>query len=71
MSEYELDTTDLPDGDYELELVATDIAGNEAVTSTPIVVANDAPQIMLAIIAGLAAGGIASVAWFIFARRRA
>lgn len=72
MSEYELDTTELPDGQYDLKLVATDIAGNEAIASTPIVVANNAPQIMAAILAGVAAGGgIASVAWFVFARRRA
>jgi hypothetical protein len=72
MSEYKLDTTELPDGQYELRLVATDIAGNEAATSTPITVANNAPLIMSAILAGVAAGGgIASVAWYVFARRRA
>jgi hypothetical protein len=72
MSEYKLDTTEIPDGNYDLRLVATDIAGNEAAIVMPIVVANNAPQIMFAIIAGLAAGGgIASVAWFVFARRRA
>jgi hypothetical protein len=72
MSEYELDTTELPDGEYELKLVATDIAGNEGTISMPIMVANAAPHIMLAILAGLAAGGgIASVAWLVFARRRA
>jgi hypothetical protein len=38
----------------------------------PIVVANNALQIIAAIIAGLAVGGgIASVAWYVFARRRA
>jgi hypothetical protein len=72
MSEYLLDTTELPDGEYELRLVVTDIAGNEAVATTPIVVANSAPRMMLGILAGLAAGGgIASVAWLVFARRRA
>lgn len=72
MSEYELDTSELPDGKYELKLVATDIAGNKATIATPIMVANNAPQITLAIVASLAAGGgIASVAWFVFARRRA
>ena len=71
MSEYELDTTEIPDGEYELKLVATDIAGNEGTVSMPITVANNAPQIMLAILLGLGAGGgIASVAWFAFARRR-
>jgi hypothetical protein len=71
MHEYELDTTELPDGQYELKLVVTDMAGNEGAISTPITVANNAPQIMLTIIIGLATGGgIASVAWFVFARRR-
>jgi len=70
LSEYMLDTTEIPDGNYDLMLVATDIAGNEATIVMPIVVANNAAQIMFAIIAGLAAGGgIASVAWFVFARR--
>jgi hypothetical protein len=72
MSQYQLDTTELPDGEYELKLVATDIAGNEGTISMPIIVANAAPQIMSAILVGLAAGGgIASVAWFVFTRRRA
>ncbi len=73
MPEYQLDTTELPDGEYELKLVATDIAGNEGTISMPIIVANAAPRIMSAILVGLAAGGgIASVAWFIiFTRRRA
>jgi hypothetical protein len=72
MSEYMLDTTEIPDGNYDLKLVATDIAGNEAILVMPIVVANNAPQIIAAIIAGLAVGGgIASVAWYVFARRRA
>lgn len=72
MSKYELDTTELPDGQYELKLVAMDIAGNEATVSRPIVVANNAPQIMGAILLGVAAGaGIASVAWFVFGKRRA
>jgi len=71
MHEYELDTTELPDGKYELKLVVIDKAGNEGAISTPITVANNAPQIMLTIIICLAAGGgIASVAWFVFARRR-
>jgi len=71
MSEYRLDTTELPDGSYDLKLIVTDIAGNEAAAVMPIVIANNAPTIMAAIIAGLAAGGgIASVAWLIFAKRR-
>jgi len=70
MHEYQLDTTDLPDGKYELKLVATDVASNEATIITPITVANNAPHITAAIVAGLAAGGgIASVAWLVFARR--
>ena len=72
MREYKLDTTELPDGEHILHLVATDIAGNEATISMPIIVANAAPQIMSAILIGLAVGGgIASVAWFVFTRRRA
>jgi subtilisin family serine protease len=72
MPEYQLDTTELPDGNYKLKLVATDIAGNEGTATMPITVANAAPQIMSAILISLAAGGgIASVAWFIFLRRRA
>ncbi len=71
MREYVLDTTELPDGEYMLQLVATDIAGNERTISMPIIVANAAPQIMSAILIGLAAGGgIASVAWFVFTRHR-
>src|SRR5262245_45260197 len=71
MSEYLLDTAEVPDGKYDLTLVATDIAGNEAKTVAPIVVANSAPQIMLGILAGMASGGgIASIAWFLFSRRR-
>ena len=71
MREYVLDTTELPDGEYMLRLVATDIAGNEGTISMPIIVANAAPQIMSAILIGLAAGGgIASVAWFVFTRHR-
>jgi hypothetical protein len=72
MSEYGLDTTSIPDGSYSLKLVSTDIAGNEATTVLPIVVANNAPQITAAIIIGIVAGGgIASVAWLVFGRRRA
>jgi hypothetical protein len=72
LSEYKLDTTEILDGEYELKLVATDIAGNEGTISMLITVANNAPQMMLAILVGLAAGGgIASVVWFVFARRRA
>src|SRR6185503_3043240 len=40
MSEYDLDTTELPDGKYELKLVAADAAGNQGTTSAPIVVSN-------------------------------
>jgi subtilisin family serine protease len=72
MHEYALDTTELPDGEYMLQLVATDIAGNEGTISVPIIVANAAPQVMSAILIGLAVGGgIASMAWFVFTRRRA
>ncbi len=72
MNKYELDTSELPDGNYELKLLATDIAGNEGTTRMPIIVANAAPLIMSAILIGLAAGGgIASLAWFVLSRRRA
>jgi subtilase family protein len=72
MTEYELDTEELPDGQYELKLLSTDMAGNEAAVSTTITVANNAPQIMWAILISLAAGGgIASLAWFVFVKRKA
>jgi hypothetical protein len=71
MSEYDLDTTELPDGKYELKLVAADAAGNEGTTITPIVVSNTMPVIMSAALIGLVGGaGIASVVWFFMARRR-
>jgi hypothetical protein len=71
LTEYKLDTTELPDGAYELKLLASDIAGNEAAVSTPITVANNGPQIMLTILLGLGAGGgIASIAWFIYSKRK-
>ena len=71
MTEYALDTTELPDGPYELKLVASDIAGNEASIRTPITVANNGPQIVLTILIGLTAGGgIASVAWFVYSKRK-
>jgi hypothetical protein len=71
MSEYDLDTTELPDGKYDLKLVATDAAGNEGTTITPIVVSNTVPATMSAAVIGLGGGaGIASVFWFIIVRRR-
>jgi hypothetical protein len=71
MADYEFDTTQVPDGKYELKLVATDIAGNEGTTTMPITVANAAPQIMTAILVGVAAGGgVASVTWFVYSKRR-
>jgi hypothetical protein len=71
MGEYDLDTTELPDGKYELKLVAADAAGNEGTSTTPIVVSNTMPVIMSATLIGLAGGaGIASVVWFFMARRR-
>jgi len=71
MSEYDLDTTELPDGKYEIKLIASDEAGNEGTANTPIVVSNTMPSIMSATLMGLAGGaGIASVAWFFIARRR-
>jgi len=71
MSEYALDTTEIPDGNYALKLVATDIAGNQATVVMPIAVANNSTQVFVAIIVGIAAGGgIASVAWLLFTKRR-
>ncbi|HXG07358.1 MAG TPA: S8 family serine peptidase [Nitrososphaera sp.] len=70
MSEYTLDTTEIPDGSYDLKLVVTDIAGNESAAALPIIVANAGPLITGAIIAGLAlGGGIVGVAWLVFGRR--
>jgi hypothetical protein len=71
MTEYELDTTELSDGKYELKLAAVDKAGNEGVTSAMITVSNTAPQIMSASLIGVVAGaGIASAVWFFIGRRR-
>jgi hypothetical protein len=64
MSEYVLDTSELPDGQYTLTLLATDLAGNEALATTSISVSNVAPQLTFSAILGLIAGGaIASGAW--------
>jgi hypothetical protein len=72
MEEYNLDTTELPDGEYELKLVATDMAGNMQVTSAQISVSNYFPQTLGAGLLGLAAGaGIATaVVWFYATNRR-
>jgi hypothetical protein len=71
MTEYTLDTTELPDGTHSLTLVATDIAGNEGVATSSIAVSNVAPQLMSSAIMGLLAGGaIASGAWLMILRGR-
>ena len=71
MTEYEIDTTELPDGKYELRLAAVDKAGNEGMTTTTMTVSNTTPQIMSASLIGIVAGaGIASAAWFFMGRRR-
>ena len=58
MTEYELDTAQLPDSPYELRLIAHDVAGNEGAISTIMVVSNTAPQMMSANLLGLAAGAV-------------
>lgn len=58
MTEYELDTAQLPDGPYELRLIAHDVAGNESAISTIMVVSNTAPQMMSASLLGLVAGAV-------------
>lgn len=58
MTEYELDTAQLPDGLYELRLIAHDVAGNEGAISTIMVVSNTAPQMMSASLLGLVAGAV-------------
>jgi hypothetical protein len=71
MSEYNLDTTELPDGKYELMLAAADSAGNQGAASSSIVVSNVMPTITSTAIMGLAGGaGIASVVWFFVTRLR-
>ncbi|MGH9991452.1 MAG: hypothetical protein ACREAZ_02260, partial [Nitrososphaera sp.] len=71
MNEYELDTTEMPDGKYSIKLVAADHAGNENTAMGEIIVSNVAPQILIAALLGLAAGGgIASAAWLAITRRR-
>lgn len=74
LKEYQLDTTELPDGQYPLKLVVADAAGNENIATATLSVSNVAPQIMSATLIALAAGaGIASGAWLVFVlmRRRA
>ncbi|WP_415282710.1 Ig-like domain-containing protein [Candidatus Nitrososphaera sp. FF02] len=72
MSEYALDTTGLPDGEYEIQLAATDAAGNADTAVAMLTVANVKPTIemtaILGVAGGLAAG--AAVAWAV-ARRQA
>jgi hypothetical protein len=71
MSEYALDTTGLPDGQYEVKLAASDAAGNADTAVAMLTVANVKPTIemvaVLGVAGGLAAG--AGIAWVI-ARRR-
>lgn len=58
MTEYELDTAQLPDGPCELRLITHDVAGNEGAISTIMVVSNTAPQMMSASLLGLVAGAV-------------
>jgi hypothetical protein len=69
MSEYTLDTSELPDGQHTLTLLAIDLAGNEGLATTNISVSNFAPQLTFSAILGLIAGGaIASGAWLAILR---
>lgn len=67
MEEYVLDTTEIPDGIYEIKLAALDAAGNAGTASAYVYVANDAPVTWMAAFLGVAAGFIA--AWVIASRR--
>jgi hypothetical protein len=71
LGEYDLDTTGLPDGKYEVKLAALDMAGNEGTSSATLTVANVKPVIETVAILGVAGGlaGGAAVAWVI-ARRK-
>lgn len=71
LGEYMLDTTFLPDGKHEIRLTATDAAGNIAVATSTLEVANVTPVIQATAAFGVA-GGVAAgaaVAWFVFKRR--
>ncbi len=72
LQSYELDTADLPDGKYDLKLVAADTVGNTATSSATILTANYRPQIesaaIFGILGGLAIGGV--VAWIVASRRK-
>ena len=71
MSEYTLDTSELPDGQHTITLLATDMAGNEGSTTANINVSNFAPQLMSSALLGLLAGGaIASGAWLVILRSK-
>ncbi len=72
LSEYALDTTGLPDGQYEVKLAATDAAGNADTAVATLTVANVKPVIEMTAALG-AAGGLAAgaaIAWVIARRRR-
>lgn len=72
MSEYALDTTSLPDGQYEVRLAAMDAAGNADTAVSTLTVANVKPVIemtaAIGVAGGLAAG--AAIAWVIAKRRK-
>ncbi|HVX02048.1 MAG TPA: S8 family serine peptidase [Nitrososphaera sp.] len=71
LGEYDLDTTNLPDGKYEVKLAALDEAGNEGTATATLTVANVKPVIetvaILGVIGGL--GGGAAIAWIVSSRR--
>lgn len=72
LGEYDLDTTGIPDGKYEVKLAALDMAGNEGAATTTLTVANVKPVVetvaILGVLGGL--GGGAAIAWVIASRRR-
>jgi hypothetical protein len=72
LGEYDLDTTGLPDGKYEVKLAALDTAGNEGTASATLTVANVKPMIEMVAILGVVGGlaGGAAIAWVIASRRR-
>jgi subtilisin family serine protease len=72
LKEYDLDTTSLPDGKYDVKLAAVDLAGNEGTASAILTIANVKPVIETVAILGVAGGlaGGAAIAWVISSLRR-
>jgi hypothetical protein len=73
LGEYGLDTTSLPDGKYDVKLVALDMAGNQGIATTVLTVANTKPVVVdpitiLGAVGGLAVGS--AIAWTVSSKRR-